>query len=73
MTILIAWLVAVVAAGLILGIVGFGLVGHIRRLQQAVTLTRADVLPRVLGLIAQAPRQPSAGRHSAERQANTAG
>ncbi|MGI8694257.1 MAG: hypothetical protein ACR2JK_15380 [Geodermatophilaceae bacterium] len=73
MIVLITWIVALVAAGLILGIVGFGLAGQLRRLQRAVTLTRADVLPRVLGLIVVAPRKPSAGRHSAEHRANTAG
>lgn len=43
---LIAVAVALVAAGLILGIVGFGLVGQLRRLRTSLTALRTDVLPR---------------------------
>lgn len=78
MIVLVVWIAAVVVTGLILGILGFGLFGQVSRLRRAVTTAQGDVQPRVHDLAAQTPaadlsRKASAGRHSAERQRNTAG
>lgn len=61
MVVLIAWIVAVVVALFVLGVVGYGLWGSIRRFQRAVDTARRDLEPRLARL------RPSgdAGRHSA--------
>lgn len=63
----IAWIVAVVVAALILGIVGFQVVGQGARLTGSLRALRRDVAPRVADLAAQFPSDTSSGRHSAER------
>lgn len=68
----VVWIAAVVAGGLILGIVGFGLVGQLTRLRRAVAAAQNDVQPRTLDLLARLPGPPSAGRHRNERQVNAA-
>lgn len=65
-TVLIAWIAAVVVTGLILGIVGFQVVGQAARAQRALAALRRDVEPRVGQLVGQLPEHPSGGRHSAE-------
>ncbi|MDQ3464962.1 MAG: hypothetical protein M3500_09780 [Actinomycetota bacterium] len=70
MIVLVGWLAALVAAGLILGIVGFGLSGQLTRLRRAMNAVLDDVRPRALDLLAVLPRQESAGERSAERQRN---
>ncbi|CAN5360248.1 hypothetical protein BH20ACT5_BH20ACT5_24780 [soil metagenome] len=67
MIVLIAWIVAALAAALILGIIGFGLVGQLRRLRTSLEVLRADVLPRVSALQREALGGHTGGRHSAER------
>ncbi len=70
MIVLVGWLAALGAAGLILGIVGFGLSGQLTRLRRAMNAILDDVRPRALDLLAELPRQESAGERSAERQRN---
>jgi hypothetical protein len=57
------FLAAAAAVGLaVLGILGYGLVGHVGRLRRAVEQAHAQLLPAV-----EALRQPSpAGRHRAD-------
>lgn len=57
---LIAWIVAVVVALVILGIVGFDLAGKVNRVLRAMAVARTDVERRVDRVLAE----PSAGRHS---------
>ncbi|MBA2389372.1 MAG: hypothetical protein H0V67_03860 [Geodermatophilaceae bacterium] len=73
MIVLVVWSGAVVAVGLILGIVGYGLTGQIARLQRARNAVRGDLEPRITFVAAQLSRHTSAGRHSAERKANSSG
>lgn len=61
MVVLIVWIVAVVVALFVLGVVGYGLLGSIRRFQRAVDTTRRDLEPR----LAQLRPPGAAGRHSA--------
>lgn len=67
MVVLVAWIVALVVAGLVLGIIGFQLVGQAARLDRALAAFRRDVHPRLRDLVAQLPEQTSGGRHSSER------
>lgn len=71
MTVLIAWIAALVAAGLMLGIVGYGLVGQLSRLRRALALAQSDVQPRTAELARHVAAGAPPGRHSAERSANT--
>lgn len=73
MIVVVVWLAALVTAGLILGIVGFGLFGQVGRLRRAVSAAQTDVASRAVDLIAAIPGQTSARQTSAERQGNTAG
>jgi len=73
MMVLVGWLVALVAVGLILGIVGFGLTGQLARLRRAVSALRSDVQPRALDLIPQLPGQTSSERPGAEHRRNDEG
>jgi hypothetical protein len=59
--VLIAWLAAVAVALLVTGIVGYELVGHLRRLRRAVDAASGDLLPRVRAIVPAA----SQGRHRA--------
>ncbi|MDQ3453949.1 MAG: hypothetical protein M3513_00370 [Actinomycetota bacterium] len=68
MPVLIAWIVALVVSGLVLGIVGFQVVGQLARTGRAVSAFRRDIEPRVPELLGQLQRDTSGGRHSAERQ-----
>ncbi|MBA3251381.1 MAG: hypothetical protein H0T66_14000, partial [Geodermatophilaceae bacterium] len=47
MPVLIAWIVALVVSGLVLGIVGFQVVGQLARTGRAVSAFRRDIEPRV--------------------------
>lgn len=69
MPVLIAWIVALVVTGLIVGIVGYQLAGQLARANRALGALRRDIEPRVPELLARVQRDTSAGRHSAERQA----
>ena len=60
MAVLIVCLVIVGVSLLVLGILGFGLVGHARRLQRAVATAQAELAP---ALAALRPPEP-AGRHA---------
>jgi hypothetical protein len=62
--ILIVWGAAAVLAVLVFGIVGYELVGHVRRLRRAVEAAVGDVLPQVRALVPPA----SAGRHRASTE-----
>lgn len=66
MIVLVVWIAALVTAGLILGIVGFGLVGQLSRLRRAVSAAQLDIRARASDLAVQLPGHPSGGRHSAE-------
>jgi hypothetical protein len=59
--VLVAWLAAAVVALLVAGIVGYELVGHIRRLRRAVHTAAGDLLPQVRAIVP--PSSP--GRHRA--------
>lgn len=67
MVVLVAWIAAVAVALLILGIVGYQLLGQAGRLHRAISALRRDVQPRVAELQAGLRDTPSTGRHSAER------
>ncbi len=67
MIVLIAWIVAVVMAALILGIVGFGLSGQRSRLRKSFAALQDEVTPQVAALQRVAQQHQSGGRHSAER------
>ncbi|CAA9232531.1 MAG: hypothetical protein AVDCRST_MAG41-1019 [uncultured Corynebacteriales bacterium] len=61
MLVLLVWAVAVGLALVVLGILGFGLYGQLRRLRRAVAETQAELVPMVDRLRpADAP-----GRHRA--------
>ncbi len=61
MVVLIAWIVAVVVALFVLGVVGYGVVGSLRRFQRAAESARRDLEPR----LAQLQPPGGGGRHSA--------
>lgn len=63
-TVLVVWIAAIVAAALLLGIVGFQLVGQVRRLMRSVAAFQRDVQPRVTELLSQLPSDTTQGRHS---------
>lgn len=70
MIVLLAWIVALVVAGLILGIVGFGVTGQLARLRRTLSAARGEVEPRAVDLVGQLPGHTSAGRHSVEHPGN---
>jgi hypothetical protein len=59
--VLLAGGAALLAALIVLGVLGYELLGHLRRLRRAVDAARADLLPRLARLTPPA----SAGRHRA--------
>jgi hypothetical protein len=60
--VLIFWAAAVAVGLVVLGILGYGLVGHLGRLRRAVEQARAQLVPAV-----EALRPPSPpGRHRAD-------
>jgi len=59
-TVLIVWAAAVLVALVVLGVTGYELLGHLRRLGRTVEAAREDLLPR-LGRL----RPPGTGRHRA--------
>lgn len=61
MVVLVVCLVVVGVSVLVLGILGFGLYGQLRRLQRAVATAEAELVP---ALAALRPPDP-AGRHRA--------
>lgn len=73
MVVLVAWIVAVVVALLVLGIVGYGLRGQLTRLNRAIDQVRVEVLPRMQRLQADLPAAgASGGRHSYEHKKSDA-
>ncbi|HSV67337.1 MAG TPA: hypothetical protein VLJ59_15690 [Mycobacteriales bacterium] len=74
MIVLLAWVLAVLLAGALLGVLGLELWGHVRRLLDALAETRRDLgpgvrqvataWPGVTGLVRDHP-----GRHRAESPA----
>ena len=61
MLVLVVWAVAVGLSLLVLGVLGFGLYGQLRRLQRAVAETQAELLPMVDRL----RPEDASGRHRA--------
>lgn len=61
MVVLVVCLVVVGVSVLVLGILLFGLVGHVRRVQRAVATAQAELVP---ALAALRPPEPP-GRHRA--------
>jgi hypothetical protein len=59
--VLVVWVVAVGVAVVVAGIVGYELVGHLRRLRRAVDAASADLLPRLRAIVPPS----SQGRHRA--------
>jgi hypothetical protein len=59
--VLVVWAVAVGVAVLVAGIVGYGLVGQLRRLRRALDIAAGDLLPRVRAVVPPS----SQGRHRA--------
>ncbi len=67
MIVLLAWAAAALIALLIVGLLGYELLGHLGRLRRAVRAAQADLLPmlRRLGTVDR-PRIPTGrGRHRA--------
>lgn len=64
---LVVWVIALAVVALLLGIVGYQLLGQAGRLRRAITGVRRDVAPRVTEL-GQIQPDPSTGRHSFERR-----
>jgi hypothetical protein len=62
--VLLVWAAAVVAALVILGVLGYELLGHVRRLLRAAAAARSDLLPR-LRVLDQLRPQAGSGRHRA--------
>ncbi len=61
MLVLIFWAAAVGFGVVLLGSIGYGLVGHLRRLQRAVEEAQAELRPGIAAL--RSPSPP--GRHRA--------
>jgi hypothetical protein len=59
--VLIAFAAAALVAVLVIGIVGYELAGHLRRLRRAFEAAASDLVPKVQALVPPA----SAGRHRA--------
>ena len=62
MVVAIVWAVAAGLVLVILGILGYGLYGQLRRLQKAVAAVQADIVPAVAAL----RPDPGPGRHRAD-------
>lgn len=61
LVVLIAWIAAVVIGAIMLAVIGYGLIGHIRRWQRAVAQANAALRPQIDALNAATNRP---GRHS---------
>lgn len=64
MTVLVVWIAAVMVVALLLGIVGFQVVGQVSRFRRAAAALQRDVQPRVTELLGQLPGDTGQGRHS---------
>jgi len=61
-TVLLAWLTAVLVAAVMAAVLGFDALGHLRRLTAALAETGQDLTPQVRGLVDRLPAPAGGAR-----------